>query len=156
MILLICSIPSLNKSISNWIRWNIVKFARGPRGSLTNQHHHCTPSLSLIPGTRWGLTWLNCLSVAVETDTASPWQTTFQSGLRLCQSPQRKLGTLLTSCTRWSSVMDVQRKSFLIRVESSAIRSSTDWKDWYHLKCVGLKTIPEEDEEWNCIKCKVR
>ena len=28
--------------------------------------------------------------------------------------------------------------------------------DWYHLKCVGLKSIPEEDEEWNCIKCKVR
>ena len=28
--------------------------------------------------------------------------------------------------------------------------------DWYHLKCVRLKSIPEEDEEWNCIKCKVR
>ena len=27
--------------------------------------------------------------------------------------------------------------------------------DWYHMDCVGLKSPPPEQEQWNCSKCSV-
>ena len=52
------------------------------------------------------------------TATVSYWQTTSQSGRKLCQSPQKRPLMQLIFCARWSSTMDVRRKSFLIREEN--------------------------------------
>ena len=116
------------------LRWNIVKFARGPRGSLTNQHHPCIPSLFLTPGTRW-------------ESIVSHWPTTSSSGLKLCQCPQNRPVMLLISCTRWSSAMDALRRSFQIRAENSAIRSSTGWKSSQLIYRLLTKTGDEGGEQ---------